>query len=96
MPSVVVPGFPCHTCGIVLYNSLRLVAHSVKHTRIKPFFCPSCPRNFTRRERLLEHISSFHQEQSQSGETVRRIRRKSATNSGKKDEEEEDEECDDE
>ncbi len=54
-------GFPCHACGEILHSTLRLIAHSVKHTGIKPFFCPLCPRNFTRRERLHAHVEAFHQ-----------------------------------
>jgi hypothetical protein len=70
IPTTLPTGFPCHICGDVLHSTLRLIAHSVKHTGIKPFFCPLCPRNFTRRERLHDHIEAFHQ--LPNVETVRR------------------------
>ena len=67
MPDSIAAGFPCHACKVVLHNSLRLSAHSVKHTGIRPFFCVLCPRNFTRRERLYDHIAAFHPEAQQGG-----------------------------
>jgi hypothetical protein len=50
----------CMACNIVLQRSVKLVAHSAEHTGIKPFFCPHCPCSFTRRERLEQHVTSFH------------------------------------
>ena len=66
MAEAIAAGFPCHACGEVLHSSLRLSAHSVKHTGIRPFFCTRCPRNFTRRERLFDHIGAFHPEAQQT------------------------------
>ena len=50
----------CMACNTVLQRSVKLVAHSAEHTGIKPFFCPDCPSNFTRRERLEQHAAIFH------------------------------------
>ena len=68
VPDSIVAGFPCHACGVVLHNSLRLSAHSVKHTGIRPYFCLLCPRNFTRRERLYGHVAAFHPEAQHAGQ----------------------------
>ena len=55
-------GYPCHICKTKLLSVHKLVAHSVQHTGVKPFFCACCPRNFTRRERMSEHVVAFHRE----------------------------------
>ncbi len=53
-------GFQCLICGSKFAHSDKLVAHSFAHTGIKPFNCPSCPRTFTRNERMRDHIKRYH------------------------------------
>ena len=62
------PGFVCFTCKADFKRAYKLVAHTAKHTGVKPIFCSLCPRNFTRRERLAEHLKSFHGQASQQAE----------------------------
>jgi hypothetical protein len=92
VPNTLPVGFPCQICGDNLHSTLRLMAHSVKHTGIKPFFCPLCPRNFTRRERLHAHVEAFHQAQNLATLAVRRRSDDSATDvRGAQDDDDEDE-----
>jgi hypothetical protein len=91
VPNTLPVGFPCQICGDNLHSTLRLIAHSFKHTGIKPFFCPLCPRNFTRRERLHAHVEAFHQAQNVATLGVRRRSDDSATDvRGERDEADED------
>ncbi len=60
LPATLPTGYPCLICGEYMDNALGLIAHSVKHTGINPFFCTLCPRNFTCHESLHNHLEVFH------------------------------------
>jgi hypothetical protein len=62
MRESIVTGFLCHACGVILPGVPSLCSHSEKHTGVQPFFCPMCPRNFSRRECLFSHLAACHPE----------------------------------
>ncbi|OXA46821.1 Zinc finger protein Eos [Folsomia candida] len=52
----------CHECGVTCNNEKDLATHLRGH-KPQNFRCPDCPRAYTRREKLSEHIRCFHQGQ---------------------------------
>ena len=56
-----VRGFTCHRCGKRYANGEKLIAHSLLHTHLSPFWCQFCNREYTRRVTLMHHMAEQHQ-----------------------------------
>ena len=51
----------CNTCGQRFIDSTRLRWHeAAKHTGIKSFYCPHCPKSYFRSDHLKTHVTSGH------------------------------------
>lgn len=46
----------CMECGNISDNSDALKEHSIKHIKDKPWNCPKCKENFSRRQQYLIHM----------------------------------------
>ncbi len=53
-------GYDCVRCSQHFLCCDKFVAHSYKHTGVKPFVCAACARAFTRVERLRSHTQTYH------------------------------------
>lgn len=59
--------FNCGECSATFTTEKDLAAHLRTH-KSQPYRCPDCPRAYTRREKLTEHIRCVHQGQKFSCE----------------------------
>lgn len=53
-------GFECKECNLQYVRADKFLAHASRHSGVKIFCCSICPRSFTRRARLDEHVRHFH------------------------------------
>ncbi len=53
-------GFECFECNLKFVRADKFLAHASRHSGVKIFCCALCPRNFTRRARLDDHVKLFH------------------------------------
>lgn len=53
--------YDCSICKRKFSHASNLVRHQRIHSGEKPFSCPlKCGRNFTRKDKLSEHVSKYH------------------------------------
>jgi hypothetical protein len=53
-------GLLCHLCNWRFPNSEKLIAHSLRHTHLQPFWCRMCERGYSRRIKLAKHMAEQH------------------------------------
>ncbi|CAL8133337.1 unnamed protein product [Orchesella dallaii] len=54
--------FVCLICGRLFANQQRLTRHNVVHTKEKPYKCDKCPKAYSLRQTLVEHVREVHSE----------------------------------
>lgn len=53
----------CGICNAILYSKSGATYHkTIKHTKSKPFPCIYCPRRFTKRQKLNQHLKNNHKD----------------------------------
>ena len=64
------PGYSCSVCGQTFSKQVNLTRHHRVHTGEKPFACPACPYQASRKEHLEKHYLRMHHALDQRKSTL--------------------------